>query len=48
MDDADELTEVYEALMHSADVVLLATPIRWGQASSLYFRMTMAHPALRG
>jgi len=39
MDDTDELTEVYEAIVHWADVVLLATPIRWGQASSLYFRM---------
>jgi multimeric flavodoxin WrbA len=39
MDDTDELTEVYEALVHWADVVLLATPIRWGHASSLYFRM---------
>jgi nitrite reductase/ring-hydroxylating ferredoxin subunit/multimeric flavodoxin WrbA len=39
MDSADELTEVYEALVHWADVVLLATPIRWGQAGSLYFRM---------
>jgi multimeric flavodoxin WrbA len=39
MDSTDELTEVYEALVHWGDVVLLATPIRWGQASSLYFRM---------
>ena len=39
MDEADELTPVYEALVHWADVVLLATPIRWGQASSLYFKM---------
>jgi nitrite reductase/ring-hydroxylating ferredoxin subunit/multimeric flavodoxin WrbA len=39
MDDTDEMTEVYEALVHWADVVLLASPIRWGQASSLYFRM---------
>jgi nitrite reductase/ring-hydroxylating ferredoxin subunit/multimeric flavodoxin WrbA len=39
MDRTDELTEVYEALVHWADVVLLATPIRWGQAGSLYFRM---------
>jgi nitrite reductase/ring-hydroxylating ferredoxin subunit/multimeric flavodoxin WrbA len=39
MDDADQLTPVYEALVHWADVVLLATPIRWGQASSLYFKM---------
>jgi nitrite reductase/ring-hydroxylating ferredoxin subunit/multimeric flavodoxin WrbA len=35
----DELTAVYEALVHWADVVLVATPIRWGQASSLYFKM---------
>ena len=38
-DAADELTAVYEALIHWADVVLIATPIRWGQASSLYFKM---------
>jgi multimeric flavodoxin WrbA len=35
----DELTSVYEALVHWADAVIIATPIRWGQASSLYFRM---------
>ena len=39
MDKTNELTEVYEALIHWADVVLLATPIRWGAASSLYFKM---------
>jgi multimeric flavodoxin WrbA len=39
MDEEDQLTPVYEALVHWADVVLLSTPIRWGQASSLYFRM---------
>jgi len=39
MDPGDELTEVYEALVHWADVVLVATPIRWGAAGSLYFRM---------
>ena len=39
MDPADELDRVYEAIVHWADVVLVATPIRWGQASSLYFRM---------
>jgi multimeric flavodoxin WrbA/nitrite reductase/ring-hydroxylating ferredoxin subunit len=39
MDDKDELTPVYEALVHWADVVLVSTPIRWGQASSLYFKM---------
>ncbi len=35
----DQMAEVYEALVHWADVVLVATPIRWGQASSLYFKM---------
>ncbi len=39
MDDSDQMTPVYEALVHWADVALLATPIRWGQASSLYFKM---------
>jgi len=39
MDPTDEMQVVYEALVHWADVVLLATPIRWGVASSLYFRM---------
>jgi multimeric flavodoxin WrbA len=39
MDESDQLDRVYEALVHWADVVLLSTPIRWGAASSLYFRM---------
>ncbi len=39
MDANDELDQVYEALVHWADVVLVATPIRWGAASSLYHRM---------
>jgi nitrite reductase/ring-hydroxylating ferredoxin subunit/multimeric flavodoxin WrbA len=39
MDGKDEMTEVYEALVHWADVVLVATPIRWGAASALYFKM---------
>jgi nitrite reductase/ring-hydroxylating ferredoxin subunit/multimeric flavodoxin WrbA len=39
MDKKDELTAVYEALVHWGDVVLVSTPIRWGTASSLYFRM---------
>ena len=39
MDAEDELTEVYEALVHWADAVIVATPIRWGVASSLYFKM---------
>ena len=39
MDASDELDRVYEALVHWADVILVATPIRWGAASSLYYRM---------
>jgi nitrite reductase/ring-hydroxylating ferredoxin subunit/multimeric flavodoxin WrbA len=35
----DQLTAVYEGLVHWADVVLIATPIRWGNASSLYYKM---------
>lgn len=39
MDASDQLDAVYEALIHWADVTLIATPIRWGAASSLYYRM---------
>jgi len=39
MDPHDEMERVYEALVHWSDVVVLATPIRWGQASSLFFKM---------
>jgi multimeric flavodoxin WrbA len=39
MDPDDQMEQVYEALVHWADVVMVATPIRWGAASSLYFRM---------
>jgi nitrite reductase/ring-hydroxylating ferredoxin subunit/multimeric flavodoxin WrbA len=39
MDKQDQMEQVYEALVHWADVVLLATPIRWGASSSLYYRM---------
>jgi nitrite reductase/ring-hydroxylating ferredoxin subunit/multimeric flavodoxin WrbA len=38
-DPEDQLTPIYEGLVHWADVVLIATPIRWGSASSLYFKM---------
>lgn len=40
MDPADQMDRVYEGLVHWADVFLVATPIRWGAASSLYFKMT--------
>jgi multimeric flavodoxin WrbA/nitrite reductase/ring-hydroxylating ferredoxin subunit len=39
MDRHDEMEQVYEAFVHWADVVIVATPIRWGAASSLYYRM---------
>ena len=39
MDKKDQLDRVYEAFVHGADVILVATPIRWGAASSLYFKM---------
>jgi multimeric flavodoxin WrbA/nitrite reductase/ring-hydroxylating ferredoxin subunit len=39
MDPADEMDQVYDTLVFWADVILLATPIRWGSASSLYYRM---------
>ena len=39
MDPTDQLDQVYEALVHWADIIMVATPIRWGAASSLYFKM---------
>ncbi len=39
MDPTDQLERVYEALVHWADVFLVATPIRWGAPSSLYFKL---------
>ena len=38
-DPEDQLTAVYEGLVHWADIVLISTPIRWGNASSLYYKM---------
>jgi multimeric flavodoxin WrbA len=38
-DPADQMEQVYEGLVHWADVVLVATPIRWGAASALYYTM---------
>ncbi|MFN0058411.1 MAG: flavodoxin family protein [Planctomycetota bacterium] len=39
MDPKDGMHTVYDNLVFWADVVLVATPIRWGVASSLYFKM---------
>src|SRR6516162_11246820 len=39
MDASDQMDQIYEALVHWADAVIIASPIRWGAASSLYFKM---------
>ena len=39
MDPKDQMEQVYEGMIHWADVIAVATPIRWGAPSSLYFRM---------
>jgi nitrite reductase/ring-hydroxylating ferredoxin subunit/multimeric flavodoxin WrbA len=39
MDANDQMDRVYEALVHWADAIIIASPIRWGAASSLYFKM---------
>src|SRR5271170_2403260 len=39
MDANDQMDQVYEALVHWADAIIVSTPIRWGAASSLYFKM---------
>jgi nitrite reductase/ring-hydroxylating ferredoxin subunit/multimeric flavodoxin WrbA len=39
MEPDDGMNEVYRSMILWADVLLVATPIRWGNASSLYFKM---------
>lgn len=39
MKPEDGMTDVYRDMILWADVVLVATPIRWGNPSSLYFKM---------
>jgi nitrite reductase/ring-hydroxylating ferredoxin subunit/multimeric flavodoxin WrbA len=39
MDSSDQMEQIYEGLVHWADVIIVATPIRWGGASSLYYKM---------
>jgi multimeric flavodoxin WrbA len=39
MDPSDQMDRVYEGIVNWADVMLIATPIRWGNASSLYYKM---------
>jgi multimeric flavodoxin WrbA len=33
------MDQVYEAFVHWADAIILSTPIRWGSASGLYYKM---------
>lgn len=39
MDPTDQLDRVYEAFVHWADAILIATSIRWGAPASLYQKM---------
>ena len=39
MDEEDQMIEIYRQVIIWADVVIIATPIRWGSASSLYYQM---------
>ncbi|MBK8609301.1 MAG: NAD(P)H-dependent oxidoreductase [Chitinophagaceae bacterium] len=39
MEPGDGMTPVYRDMILWADIILIATPIRWGNASSLYFKM---------
>ena len=36
---ADPLTQIYDDLIDRADVIIIATPIRWWNASSLYYKL---------
>ena len=40
MNPEDGMTEVYESMILWADIVIVSTPIRWGNASALYYKMT--------
>jgi nitrite reductase/ring-hydroxylating ferredoxin subunit/multimeric flavodoxin WrbA len=39
MDKDDQMIEIYDRMIVWADVVVVASPIRWGSASSLYYKM---------
>ena len=38
-DSSDEMKAIYDGVVDWADVVIVATPLRWGNASSLYYEM---------
>ena len=39
MEEDDQMIHIYENLILRADIVVIATPIRWGNCSSLYYKM---------
>ena len=39
MDKEDQMIQIYEKLILWSDIVIISTPIRWGNASSLYYQM---------
>ena len=39
MDKGDQMIEIYQKVIVWSDIVIIATPIRWGNASSLYYQM---------
>jgi multimeric flavodoxin WrbA/nitrite reductase/ring-hydroxylating ferredoxin subunit len=39
MDTKDQMEQIYELFVHWADAIIISSPIRWGAASSLYFKM---------
>ena len=39
MDSDDGMNEVYRKMILWSDILLVSTPIRWGNASSLYYKM---------
>jgi len=39
MDPSDQMEQIYEGVVHWADVIMVSTPIRWGGASSLYYKV---------
>lgn len=39
MNPEDGMTEIYESMILWADIVIVSTPIRWGNASALYYKM---------
>ncbi|MGB8189708.1 MAG: hypothetical protein WCE91_08925, partial [Nitrososphaeraceae archaeon] len=39
MDKEDQMLKIYEKVILWSDVVIVSTPIRWGNASSLYYQI---------